>query len=65
MRLNCPASVAPALSAWPSSNGLTAIPFENLEQRPDARLDALYKNRAEMCRFILDRLDATRSYAAA
>jgi hypothetical protein len=42
-------------------NGLTAIPFENLEQPPDARLDTLCKNRAEMCRFTLDRLDATRS----
>jgi len=42
-------------------NGLTAIPFENLERPPDARLDALCKNRAGMCRFTLDRLDATRS----
>ena len=42
-------------------NGLTAILLENLVQPPDARLDALCKNRAEMCRFTLDRLDATRS----
>ena len=29
-------------------NGLTAIPFENLEQPPEARLDTLCKNRAEI-----------------
>lgn len=42
-------------------SGLSAIPFEELKQPVDARLDALFANRAMMCRFTLDRLDATGS----
>jgi Phosphotransferase enzyme family len=40
-------------------NGITAIPFEYLGQPPNAHLEALCQNRARMCRFTLDRLDAT------
>lgn len=43
------------------SYGPTAIPFEDLEQPPDARLYALCQNGAEMCRFTWTGWGATPS----